>query len=155
MAGYELPPLELSDGDLFGAALLTPQFTSDLSTWTATIHKHGLLTQTVLLAQPPGFDEQLVTLRQHVPKDTLESLKQIVDDEELLSFGQFPKICMTDQAHTCLIVRQFGKTSRIEAYGPHAVAQLGDTDADQKKARRFCRLWDAILSLTPFTPYQD
>ena len=48
-----LSPLQMGDGDAIGAALLSPAFMSDLSTWTATIHKHGLLTQTVLVCQPP------------------------------------------------------------------------------------------------------
>jgi len=150
-----LPDLKLQDGDLFGAALLTPAFASDLSTWTVTIHKHGLLTQTVLLAQPPTFDGHIATLRQHVPADRLEKLKQIVHDDMMLSYSDFPAIAMTDQQSTRLVVRMHGRTNVIDAYGPHAVAILGDNDADKKKAERYCRLWDAIVALTPFTPYND
>lgn len=150
-----LPELALGDGDLFGAALLIPAFTSDLSTWTVTIHKHGLLTQTVSLSQPPTFDHQVVVLRQHVAKEKLLSLKQIVQDETLTDFGIFPDLCITDQEQTRLMIHLFGKTIVIDAYGPHAVAALGKREADKTKALRYCRLWDAIVSLTPFTPYQE
>ena len=155
MHRQELPQLELSEGDLFGAALLAPSFASDLSTWTVTVHKHGLLTQTVSVSQPPSFDSHLAILRQHVPKERLDALKKIVDDEKLLTFGQFPSICMTDQDHTRLIIRLCGQTTVIDGYGPHAVAEMGDTDADKAKARRYCKLWDAILMLTPFMPYRE
>ena len=155
MHRQELPQLELSDGDLFGAALLAPPFASDLSIWTVRIHKHGLLTQTVSVSQPPTFDSHLAVLRQHVPKQRLDTLKKIVEEEELLTFGRFPEICMTDQEHTRLMIRLFGQTTVIDGYGPHAVAQMGDTDADKEKARRYCKLWDAILTLTPFMPYRE
>lgn len=149
-----LPELAIGDGDLFGAAILTPALTFDLSTWTVTIHKHGLLTQTVLLSQPPSFDQQIVVLRQHVAKEKLETLKQIVQDESLADFGVFPGLYITDQAQTQLMFHLFGKTTVIDAYGPHAVAATGETKADKTKALRYCRLWDAIVSLTPFTPHQ-
>ncbi len=87
MAQQTLPELKLNDGDLFGAALVDPGYTTDLSTWTVAIHKHGLLTQTVLISQPPTFDGQIATLRQHVHKEDLERLKQIVLDENLLAFA--------------------------------------------------------------------
>lgn len=155
MHKQELPQLAVNDGDLFGAALLLPPFASDLSTWTVTIHKHGLLTQTVSISQPPTFDGHVAVLRQHVKKEKLETLKKIVDEERLLEFGRFPDICMTDQDHTVLMIRLFGQTSIIDAYGPNAVAMMGDSDADKAKAKRYCRLWDAILELTPFRPYQE
>ena len=150
-----LPELKLADGDLFGAALVTPAFASDLSTWHVTIHKHGLLTQTVSISQPPCFDGSIAVLRQHVNKEKLELLKQIVDEESLADFGSFPDACISDQELTCVIFHLHGKTTAIDAYGPHAVAMFGDTEADKTKALRFCRLWDAIVSLTPFTPYRD
>ena len=150
-----LPELALQDGDLFGAALLTPAFASDLSTWTVTIHKHGLLTQNVLVSQPPTFDGQIVTLRQHVTPDQMQGLKQIVHDELLLTFTDFPCIAMTDQQSTQLVIRMHGRSNTIDAYGAHAVAMLGDSDADKKKAEQYCRLWDAIVGLSPFTPYTD
>ena len=155
MPTSELPDLRLGDGDLFGASLLAPAFTSDLSTWNVTVHKHGLLTQTVALAQPPKFEKHIAVLRQHVPSDQLEKLKQIAADENLSAFGSFPDICVTDQEHTRIMIRLHGKTVVIDAYGPHAVATMGYTDADKTKARRYCKLWDAIVGLTPFTPYRD
>ena len=100
MPSSDLPELQLGDGDLFGASLVTPAFASDLSTWNITIHKHGLLTQTVALAQPPEFENHIATLRQHVADNELESLKQIAVDERLATFGSFPSICMTDQQQT-------------------------------------------------------
>ncbi|WP_160149707.1 hypothetical protein [Roseiconus lacunae] len=149
-----LPELTLQDGDLFGAAMLIPAFASDLSTWTVTIHKHGLLTQTVLISQPPTFEGHIATLRQHVPAKQLENLKRIVHDDFMLTFSDFPSIAMTDQQTTRLVVRMHGKTNVIDAYGAHAIAMLG-TDADRKKAEKYCRLWDAIVDLAPFTPYTD
>lgn len=62
----ELPKLKLEKNENFGAALYAPGLASDLSTWTITIDNNGLLTQTVLLEQPPTFDKQLVVFRQHV-----------------------------------------------------------------------------------------
>ena len=79
----------------------------------------------------------------------------IAADENLATFGSFPSICMTDQQQTRLIIRLHGKTVVLDAYGPHAVVHLGDTEADKKKAQRYCRMWDAIVALSPFTPYQD
>lgn len=155
MSQKQLPELTLGDGDLFGAALMAPVIASDLSTWTVTIHKHGLLTQTVSLSQPPSFDGNIVVLRQHVTKEKLEALKQIAQDESLTDFGPFPDMCITDQEQTRLMFHLFGKTTVIDAYGPHAVAMMGETQADKTKALRYCRLWDAIVSLTPFTPYRD
>lgn len=149
-----LPELNLGDGELFGAALLAPAFTSDLSTWTVTIHKHGLLTQTVSISQPPSFDGNVAILRQYVTKEQLETLKQIVQDESLTDFGDFPNPCITDQDQTCMMFHLHGKTTVIDAYGPHALALMGETEADKTKALRYCRLWDAIISLTPFTPYR-
>jgi len=150
-----LPELTLRDGDVFGAAMLMPGYTRDLSTWTVTIHKHGLLTQIVLISQPPTFDEQIATLRQHVKREQLDRLKQIVDHECLLALSDFPCIAMTDQESTRLMIRMHGKTNVIDAYGPHAVAMMGDTEADKKKAGRYCKLWDAIVELTPFRPYTE
>lgn len=150
-----LPELKLTDGDLFGAALVAPAFSEDLSTWNVTLHKHGLLTQTIHLAQPPKFEHGITTLYQHVHEDTLARLKQIVEDEELLKLQDFPVLCMTDQASTRLIINVHGITNTIDAYGPHAVATFGETGADREKAARFCRLWDAIVELTPFIPYTD
>ena len=154
MPTTRLPELALGDGDLFGAALLSPAYTPDLSTWTVTIHKHGLLTQTVLLTQPPSYDEQLTVLRQRVRQEHLDRLKQIVQEESLLTFGTFPSVCMTDQEHTRLIIHLFGQTISIDAYAPHAVSEYGESAADKEDARRYCRLWDAILELTPFSPYR-
>ncbi len=155
MSNSRLPELTLGDGELFGAALIAPAFSSDLSTWTVTIHKHGLLTQTVSLSQPPSFDRQIAVLRQHVAKEKLEALKEIVQNESLTDFGLFPNMCITDQEQTRLMFHLFGKTTVIDAYGPHAVAMIGETEADKTKALRYCRLWDAIVSLTPFIPYRD
>ncbi len=155
MSKKQLPELKLADGDLFGIALVAPAFTSDLSTWNVTIHKHGLLTQTVSISQPPTFDGNLATLRQHVAKEHLELLKQIATDESLDDFGLFPDLCITDQELTCMMIRLNGKTTVINAYGPHAVASFGESEADKVKARRYCRLWDEIVALTPFTPYRD
>lgn len=155
MHRQQLPELRLADGDLFGAALLAPAFGSDLSTWTVTIDRHGLLTQTVLIVQPPSFDGGVAVLRQHVPSERLTTLKTIVQDENLTNFGQFPKLCATDLEHTRLMFQEFGNVTVIDAYGPHAVATLGETDADKNKALRYCRLWDAIFGLTPFMPYRD
>ena len=155
MPRQQLAELRLADGDLFGAALLTPAFGSDLSTWTVTINKHGLLTQTVLIVQPPSFDEGIAVLRQHVPSERLATLKTIVQDENLTNFGQFPQLCVTDLERTRLMFQVSGKTTVIDAYGPHAMATLGETDTDKDKAQRYCRLWDAILGLTPFMPYRD
>jgi hypothetical protein len=140
---------------LFGIALVVPAFTSDLSTWTVTIHKHGLLTQTISVSQPPNFDRNIAVLRQHVKKEQLESLKQIVVDESLDDFGLFPDMCITDQELTCTMFHLHGKTTTIDAYGLHAVAAFGEPEADKAKARRYCRRWDAIVALTPFTPYRD
>lgn len=155
MTKKPLTELKLFDGDLFGIALVAPAFTSDLSTWTVTIHKHGLLTQTVSISQPPTFDRNIAILRQHVPKEQLEKLKQIVLDESLADFGLFPDVCITDQELTCTMFHLHGKTTVIDAYGPHAVATFGESEADKVKARRYCKLWDAIVALTPFTPYRD
>jgi hypothetical protein len=155
MSTPQLIELKLGDGELFGAALYNPGLTWDLSTWTVTIHKHGLLTQTIAVAQPPKFDKHIAILRQHVPKERMESLKRIVTDEKLMAFGSFPDICMTDQEQTRLMIRLNGETIVIDAYGPHAVATMGETDADKVKANRYCRLWDAIVELTPFTPYSE
>lgn len=151
----KLPELELNDGDLIGAALVTPGFTSDLSTWNVTLDEHGLLTQTISLAQPPKFEHGITALRQHVHDDTISHLKRIVEEEEMLRFAGFPDLCVTDQESVRLTIRLHGITNTIDAYGPHAVAELGETETDRKKAARFCRLWDAIVKLTPFVPYTD
>lgn len=148
-----LSPLQLGDGDLFGMALLEPGLTSDLSTWTVTIHKHGLLTQTVLVRQPPRYDDQLVVLRQSVPRERIDGLKQIVLEEDLLTFGAFPTLYATDQEQTRLVIHLFGQRVTIDAYGPNFTVECGGSDEDNAKARRYCRLWEAILELTPFTPY--
>ncbi len=150
-----LPELKLGDGDLFGVALLLPAFASDLSVWTAVIHKDGLLTQTVVLSQPPTFDKQLVVLRHHVPPDRIETLKRIVQEENLFTFGTFPELCIDSAEQTRLIIGFHGKTIAIDAYGPHIVAAMGETDTDRAKAKRYCKLWDAIVALTPFAPYVE
>jgi len=151
----KLPDLKLADGDLFGAALLLPAFASDHSIWTVVIHKHGLLTQTVVLSQPPNYDKQVAVLRQHVPRDRIETLKRIVQEENLCTFGTFPELCITGPGQTRLMIGLHGKAIVIDAYGPHVVAALGETDADRAKAKRYCKLWDAIVELTPFAPYVD
>jgi hypothetical protein len=155
MERERLPELKLADGDLFGAALVAPGFTSDLSTWIVTIHKHGLLTQTVCIAQPPTFDGRIAVLRQHVSRSRLDELKAIVEEERLFEYGTFPDMCITDQELTQIIIRLNGTTKIIDAYGPHAVSSLGESETDKATSRRYCRLWDAIEVLTPFKPYRD
>ena len=155
MKAKSLPELRLADGDLFGAALVVPAFTSDLSTWIVTIHEHGLLTQTIRISQPPTYDKRIAVLRQHVTRNQLDALKAIAEEEHLLEFGTFPSMCITDQENTRLMIQLGGRTKAIDAYGPHAVALLGESDADKATAKRYCRMWDAIEALTPFKPYRD
>jgi lipid II:glycine glycyltransferase (peptidoglycan interpeptide bridge formation enzyme) len=150
-----LTPLTLNDGDLFGAAVVSPAFGSDLSTWTLTIQEHGLLTQTISISQPPVFERQVAVLRQHVTKVQLDTLKQIVNEEKLLEFGLFPAICVTDQQQTQIEIRLSGRTTIIDAYAPHFVKFAGGTEMDRLMAKRYCKLWDAIEELAPFTPYRD
>lgn len=155
MGRIVLPDLELKEGDLFGAALLTPAFSSDLSTWRVTINRNGLLKQTVLIGQPPEYKRQIATLHQHVSQDKLEDLKKIAEEENVIALNDFPYHGITDCQGTQLILRLHGQTNVIFAYAPHAAAKLGESEADKSKAARYCRLWDAIEELTPFTPYQD
>lgn len=148
-----LPELKLQDGDLFGASLVCPGYRTERTTWTLTIHKHGLLTQTVLLCQPPTFDKQLAVLRQHVGKDQLDHLKQIVEDESLLTLTEMPYPMSTDLEETRLIIRLFGRANTIEAYGAEDVAASGESERDRTVAKGYCRLWNAISDLGPFEPY--
>lgn len=153
----QLPDLILNDGDIFGAALVRPAFSSDLSTWNVTLHEEGLLTQTVRLAQPPKFEHEIATLRQHVAESTLAKLQHIVDEEGLLRY-QFPPyegFCVTDQPSTKLIIRMNCVTNTIDAYGPHAMVIFGETEVQKRAAAKYCKLWDALVELTPFTPYAD
>ena len=92
-------------------------------------------------------------LRQSVPQERIDGLKQIVLEEDLLTFGSFPTLYATDQEQTRLVIRLFGRRVTIDAYAPDLTVECGDREEDKAKARRYCRLRDAILELTPFTPY--
>lgn len=139
------PSPELSEQDIIGAALLSPGFAYDLSTWQLTISNNGLLSQTVRNSQPPNYSAEQTTLQRQLSQGQLVMLQELTDSIRFNDLDDEYSCAWTDQPETRLVVRTGDFIKSVFSYGPHAAAYDGDAHM-----KRYVQLWDAIVELAPF-----
>ncbi len=145
----------LDEEHIFGAAILSPAHSCDLSTWRLTIDRDGVLAQTIRVRQPPYRGLQVVTLHQHIAESDLQRLYDIASEiwfRHLKSFYSPADIGVAccGNATTALTARLHGEVTSVRFEGAGYMAYEG-FDA----AIRYCKLWKAIVSHAPFIPYVD
>lgn len=142
---YPKPSHELSEQDIIGAALLSPGFAYDLSTWQLTISNNGLLSQRVRKSQPPNYFAEHIILQRQLSYEQLGMLHELIDNIKFNDLDDEYSCAWTDQPHTRLVVRTDDFVKSVFSYGPHAAAYDGDAHM-----KRYVQLWDAIVELAPF-----
>ena len=132
--------------DDLGAALLSPGFAEDLTTWRLTIDESGLVTQDIFLNCSPLYRREVVTRTSQLSTDQLENLLQLAREIRFHRVKGKDYDPGTDDAETTTIVlKTLSGTKRVYASDAfHAAAHEGDTDM-----HRYVRLWDAILETRP------
>ena len=147
--------VSLADRHIFGAAILMPSNTCDLSTWKLTLDGDGVLAQTIDVCQPPLRQRQTVTLHQHVSHSDVQTLFDIASRVRFRHLRPHYRpadldmaICGT--ATTVLKARLHGEITSVTFDSSRALAHEGFDEAV-----RYCELWDALVAHAPFVPYTD
>lgn len=134
----------MDDDDVVEAALLTPAFREDLSTWSLSISRDGVLVQEVFQWRSGSDRKEIVRLETaQVPP---EEVAEILALARRLGFDGFQDryddyFC-TDQDTRSITVRFRDKVKRVEVYG-----------ADSRGCPTmigFVALWNLIHLRAPF-----
>lgn len=131
--------------DVFGAALLSPGFCEDLTTWRLTIDESGLITQEILLHCDPLYLSEKLTRTSQLTQEQLQRLRQLAND---LKFDRLKEEYdpQTDDAETTTIVLMTpdGPKSVYATDAFHVAEHENDAEME-----RYVRLWDAIMEYAP------
>lgn len=140
----------LEDEHIFGAAILTPSHSCDLSTWQLTINRDGILAQTIRVSQPPYHRKQTVTLHQHISESGIRQLYDIASEVRFRHLGPCYSWDALGVATTALKARLHNEVSSVYFHGVGLMAYQGNDGA-----KRYLRLWEAVTEHAPFVPYLD
>jgi hypothetical protein len=144
----------LGENEIVGAALLSPGFGPESSTWKLTIDRGGCLRQDIRV---PSYENQRNgASRLEMVSLPAEELGAILSVAERIGFRQFQDSstddAVTDQETLWIAVRYPDKLKAVEAYAPIRLAAL------QHNADRlgFLELWARIHRFAPFpSPYEQ
>ena len=145
----------IEDEHIFGAAMLSPSKSCDLSTWQLTINRDGILAQTIRVCQPPYKNQQTVTLCQHVSESDIQALYQIAMDVKFRHLKKWNSpadigIASCGSASTAIKARLHNEISSVYFYDAGLLAYEGNDEAI-----RYLKLWHAISAHAPFVPFID
>jgi hypothetical protein len=145
-SGFPQPDVDLDSEMLAGAALLAPSFSEDLSTWRMTIGKDG----TIIQELNPGYKSEMkksvcIRLRAAIDHKQMATIQSIVDDVNFRAFESEYHCDWTDQQHTSISINLGDTIKRVSVYGPHCLAQDG-----QSHAIGYLRLWNLMLDISPY-----
>ena len=111
----------MAEDDVISAAIVSPGFWEDLSTWRVTINRDGGLRQEIRLCTGAnGYKDELRREASQVPVDELAA---ILATAERIGFKDFrdhyePEDDVTDLGTFSISLRVDGEYKTVEAYGP-------------------------------------
>lgn len=145
-----LAPLAMSEEHVVGAALLSPGFAPDLSTWRLTITRAGLLRQVILVADyENSYRGELRQEASHLPSEELVAVMALA---ERIGFRNFRdryehETMMVTHLPTLLIAIRFADAIKaVEAYGPKEIA----AHENNQDMAHFVELWARIHRYAPY-----
>ncbi len=145
-SGFPQADVDLTPDMIAGAALLTPAFCEDLSTWRMTIARDGEVVQEL----NPTYKSELqdtvcIHLRSFVDANRLSEIQVVADEIGFESFESEYHSDWTDEQHTSITLNLGDKVKRVMAYGPHTLAEDGNADMIG-----YVRLWELMLEVSPY-----
>ena len=144
--GFQNFDVAVTDQLLFGAALLSPGFCDDSSTWRMTISRDGVIHQELSVAHHSEFYERVIVhLRSFVSRDVLAKIEAEARAMRFQEFNDDYQATCTDLQYTSITLNFSAPSKRVTAYGPHMVAHSGNSDMIG-----YCRLWDMLVDLAPY-----
>ena len=145
-----LEPVDFSDENIIvGAALVTPSFQRDLSTWRLTIRGDGLVCQDIRVCIPgtPFRGE----VRQETTQLPIEEVSAILAIADRIGFRNFQGHyeSPTVDEETCSIGIRFADGVKlVETYGPWDLAVF----QNKEEMHGFMELWSRIHRYSPYPP---
>jgi len=142
------PDVDITPDLIIGAALLTPSFQADLSTWRLSIAKDGSLVQELNPAFSCRHIYESVTVRLETKLDrqdvsTLLSLVTDVGFFDLLNeYSEGP----TDCEKKSITVQSNERVKRVIVYA----AEYHVHHEGKEEIEGYIRLWETLTSLMPF-----
>lgn len=145
-SGFPQPDVDPTPDMVIGAALLTPAFGEDLSTWRFTIRGNGTVLQELYPTCATVFYETAcIQLRSWIDEQRIDLIRSIADEIHFMSFmDQYHADC-TDLEQTSITYNDQGKFKRVAVYGPHLLAHEG-----HREMAGYVRLWDLMLDISPY-----
>jgi hypothetical protein len=126
---------------LLTAAVVSPGFSADLSTWRVSMDMNGRTRQEIRTAG------QSRTVEAQVPAKDLAAILEVVEQIKFLRFRPHYSAEITDCATLAISVRISGFAKRVEAYAPEFIAShhFGlEGQQDRQDMQGFVELWERI-----------
>ncbi len=140
----------MTEYDLVGAALLSPGFASDLSTWRLTINRDSLLSQEIRVANyEDSYRAQMRQESTRLPSDELMAIVALAERTGFRNFRdryEHETMVVLDLPTLSISIR-FGELIKtVEAYGPREIA----AQENNQDMVRFVELWNHIHRYAPY-----
>lgn len=144
----------MAENDVISAAIVSPGFWEDLSTWRVTISRDGRLRQDIRLCT--GANGYKGESRREVGQVPADELAAMLATAERIGFKDFrdqyePEDDVDDLGTFSISVRFDGAIKTVEAYGPDwAAEQEGNRDM-----AGFIELWEQIHRHAPYPALRE
>jgi hypothetical protein len=126
---------------LLTAAVVSPGFSADLSTWQLTLDMNGHMRQEI------HSSGQTRTVEARVSAEDLAAILEVVQRIKFIQLRPHYSSSITDCATLAISVRINGFAKRVEAYAPEFIASnpFGHgSQQDSQDMQGFVELWDRI-----------
>lgn len=147
---YQQRDVQLGPTNVLGAALLSPGFCEDLTTWRLTIDESGLITQEIFLCCYPQYDHKQFVRISQLTREQLSHLLQLAVEIDFARLNKEYDSGADDVETTTIVLKTPSGTKHVYASDAFFAAELdGNTDM-----QRYVRFWEAIHEYAPTTSPQ-